>query len=182
MAYCNTWVSTVCYCQTSDLSVTKFQNLNLSHLVLQLQGCHGFGRKKIPDLSLTANTNSSHCHDTYPVVIICNISQIWRSHSSSTNNHLHYLLVYDGNVNIVSVCHSNQVYVATWCLVLPVSLNIYQTMQMNETQSLVENNRFEIKNETEDQGQSITKSKGTLIVLRGIFCPNLEILTSTNSN
>ena len=32
-----------------------------------------------------------------------------------------------------------------------------------QTQSLVENKRFEIKNETEDQGQSIPKSIGTLI-------------------
>ena len=37
---------------------------------------------------------------------------------------------------------------------------------------------FEIKNETEDQGQSITKSIGTLTVLRCISGPNLEILTS----
>ena len=44
--------------------------------------------------------------------------QIWGSHSSSINNHLQYLLlVYDGNVNIVSECHSKQVNVATWCLV-----------------------------------------------------------------
>ena len=48
---------------------------------------------------------------------------------------------------------------------------------MNETQSLVDNNRFEIKNETEDQAQSIPKSIGTLTVLRCIFGPNLEILT-----
>ena len=45
-------------------------------------------------------------------------------------------------------------------------------------QSLVENNRFEIKNETEDQAQSILKSIGTLTVLGCIFIPNLEILDS----
>ena len=44
----------------------------------------------------------------------------------------------------------------------------------SEMQILVENSRFEIKNETEDQGQSI----GTLTVLRWIFGPNLESLTS----
>ena len=37
---------------------------------------------------------------------------------------------------------------------------------------------FEIKNETEHQGQSSPKSIGTLTVLRCIFGPNLEILTS----
>ena len=47
-----------------------------------------------------------------------------------------------------------------------------------EAQSLVENNRFEIKDETEDQGQPIPKSVGTLTVLRCSFGPNLEILTS----
>ena len=46
-------------------------------------------------------------------------------------------------------------------------------------QSLVEHNRFEIKHETEDQGQSIPKSTGTLSVLKCIFGLNLEILTST---
>ena len=45
-------------------------------------------------------------------------------------------------------------------------------------QNLVEYNRFEIKNETEDQDQSIPKSIGTLTVLRCIFGPNLESLTS----
>ena len=39
-------------------------------------------------------------------------------------------------------------------------------------------NRFEIKNETEHQGQSSPKSVGTLRVLRCIFGPNLEKLTS----
>ena len=39
-------------------------------------------------------------------------------------------------------------------------------------------NRFEVKNETEDQGQSIPKSIGTLTVLRCIFGPNMEMLTS----
>ena len=34
-----------------------------------------------------------------------------------------------------------------------------------------------IKNETEDHGQSIPKSIGTLTGLRYIFVPNLEILT-----
>ena len=48
-----------------------------------------------------------------------------------------------------------------------------------ETQSLVEKkNRFEIKDETKDQGQSIPKSIETLTVLRCIFGPNLESLTS----
>ena len=39
-------------------------------------------------------------------------------------------------------------------------------------------NRFEIKNETVNQGQSIPKSIGTSTVLRCIFGPNLESLTS----
>ena len=39
-------------------------------------------------------------------------------------------------------------------------------------------NRFEIKNETEHHGQSSPKSIRTLTVLRCIFGPNLEILTS----
>ena len=38
-----------------------------------------------------------------------------------------------------------------------------------ETQNLVECNRLEIKNETEDQDQSIPKSIGTLTVLRCIL-------------
>ena len=38
--------------------------------------------------------------------------------------------------------------------------------------------RFEIKNETEDQAESIPKSIGTLSVLRCIFGPNLEIQTT----
>ena len=42
---------------------------------------------------------------------------------------------------------------------------------------MVEYNRFEVKNETEDQDQSIPKSIGTLTVLRCIFGPNLESLT-----
>ena len=45
-------------------------------------------------------------------------------------------------------------------------------------QSLVEKHRFEIKNETEDHGQPSPKSIGTLTVLRYIFGPNSEILTS----
>ena len=49
-------------------------------------------------------------------------------------------------------------------------------------QSLVENNRFEIENETEDEAQSIPKSIGTLTVLRCIFGPNLEILTTIRSD
>ena len=54
--------------------------------------------------------------------------QIWGSHSSSTNNHLHYLfVVYDVNVNIFSVCHSTQVDVATRFLVFPIDIaNLYQ--------------------------------------------------------
>ena len=43
-------------------------------------------------------------------------------------------------------------------------------------------NRFEIKNETEDQSQSIPKSIGTLTVLRCIFGPNIEILTSISGD
>ena len=42
---------------------------------------------------------------------------------------------------------------------------------------MVEYNRFEVKNETEDQDQSISKSIGTLTVLWCIFGPNLESLT-----
>ena len=38
--------------------------------------------------------------------------------------------------------------------------------------------KFEIKNETDDQGQSSLKSVGILTLLRCIFAPNLEILTS----
>ena len=52
-------------------------------------------------------------------------NQIWSYHSSSTNNHLHYLLVYNGNVNnvtVFSVCHSRQVNVVTWFLALPVHI------------------------------------------------------------
>ena len=45
-------------------------------------------------------------------------------------------------------------------------------------QSLVENNRTKIKNETEDQAQSTPKSIGTLTEPRCIFGPNLEILTT----
>ena len=44
-------------------------------------------------------------------------------------------------------------------------------------QSLQKNNWFEIKNKTDDQGQSIPKSIVILTVLRCIFGPNLEILT-----
>ena len=40
-------------------------------------------------------------------------------------------------------------------------------------QNLVEKHRFEIKNETEDQGQSIPKLIGTLVVLRCIFLSKL---------
>ena len=47
---------------------------------------------------------------------------------------------------------------------------------------MVEKNRFEIKNESEDQGQSSPKSKGTLAVPRCIFGPNLEILTSISGD
>ena len=45
-------------------------------------------------------------------------------------------------------------------------------------QHLVEYKRFEVKNETEDQDQSILKSIGTLTVLGCIFGSNLESLTS----
>ena len=50
-----------------------------------------------------------------------------------------------------------------------VSLNIHNPTQMNKTQNMVEKHRFEIKNETEDQGQSIPKSIGTITVLICIF-------------
>ena len=36
--------------------------------------------------------------------------------------HQYSTLVYDGNVNIFSVCHSRQVNVATWILVLPIDI------------------------------------------------------------
>ena len=36
--------------------------------------------------------------------------------------HQYSRLVYDGNVNIFSVCHSRQVNVATWILVLPIDI------------------------------------------------------------
>ena len=44
------------------------------------------------------------------------------------------------------------------------------------------NNWFEIKNKTEDRGQSIPKSIGILTVLRCIFGKNLEILTSISGD
>ena len=48
------------------------------------QGCHRVAEKKIPwlflDISLTANTNSSHCCDIYPMVIFCNYSKPHRNH------------------------------------------------------------------------------------------------------
>ena len=36
--------------------------------------------------------------------------------------HQYSTLVYDGNLNIFSVCHSRQVNVATWILVLPIDI------------------------------------------------------------
>ena len=36
--------------------------------------------------------------------------------------HQYSTLVYDGNVNIFSVCHSKQVNVAAWFLVLPIDI------------------------------------------------------------
>ena len=45
-------------------------------------------------------------------------------------------------------------------------------------QNLVEYNRFEVINETEDQDQPIPKSIGTLTVLWCIFGPDMESLTS----
>ena len=51
-----------------------------------------------------------------------------------------------------------------------------------ETQSLEKNYWFEIKNNNEDRDKSIPKSTGTLTVLRCIFGPNLEILTSIIGN
>ena len=51
-----------------------------------------------------------------------------------------------------------------------------------ETQSLEKNNWFEIKNKTEDRGQSIPKSIGTLTVLICIFGPNLEILNAISGD
>ena len=60
-----------------------------------------------------------------------------------------------------------------------VSLNIHKPMQMNnEMQILVNKKWFEIKNETEHQGQSSPKSIGNLTVLRCIFGQHLVILTS----
>ena len=44
------------------------------------------------------------------------------------------------------------------------------------------NNWIEIENEIEDPGQSIPKSIATWTVLRGIFGPNLEILTSISGD
>ena len=44
------------------------------------------------------------------------------SDSSSTNNHLHFLSVYNGNVNTFSQCHSRQVNVATWFSVLLIDI------------------------------------------------------------
>ena len=31
--------------------------------------------------------------------------QIWSAHSSNSNNHLHYVLVYNGNINNVNIFH-----------------------------------------------------------------------------
>ena len=45
-------------------------------------------------------------------------------------------------------------------------------------QNFVEYDSFEVKNETEDQDRSIPKSIGTSPMLRCIFGPNLESLTS----
>ena len=45
-------------------------------------------------------------------------------------------------------------------------------------QSLVENNRFKIENETEDEAQSIPKSIEIVTVLRRISGPNFDILTT----
>ena len=66
--------------------------------------------------------------------------QIWGSHSSSTNNHLHYLLlVCDGNVNIFSVCHSRKVNAATWFLVLPIDIeNPYRLSRVWYTYTYIE--------------------------------------------
>ena len=41
---------------------------------------------------------------------------------------------------------------------------------------------LKLKNKTEDRGQSIPQSIGTLTVLRCIFGQNLEILTSINGD
>ena len=63
------------------------------------------------------------------------------------------------------------------------SQNIYKTMQMNERRKVwKKNNWFEIKNKTEDRGQSIPKSIGTLTVLRCIFGQNSEILTLSSGD
>ena len=59
-----------------------------------------------------------------------------------------------------------------------VSLNINKTAQLNNEMQILVKKRFEIKNETEHQGQSSPKSIGTLAMLRCIFGQNLEILTS----
>ena len=44
------------------------------------------------------------------------------------------------------------------------------------------NNWFDIKNKTEDRGQSTPKSIGTLTMLRCIFGKNLEILISISGD
>ena len=63
------------------------------------------------------------------------------------------------------------------------SLNIYKKTQMNKRRKVrKKNNWFKIKNKTENRGQSIPKSIGTLTVLRCIFGPNLEILASINGD
>ena len=59
-----------------------------------------------------------------------------------------------------------------------VTKYIQNDANIQETQNLVEYNRFEVRNETEDQDQSIPKSIGTLTVLRCIFGLNLVSLTS----
>ena len=58
-------------------------------------------------------------------------------------------------------------------------LNIYKTTQMKKRRKVwKKSNRFETETKTEDRGQSIPKSIGTLTVLRCIFGPHSEILTS----
>ena len=59
-----------------------------------------------------------------------------------------------------------------------VSLNIYKPTQMNNETHIFVKSKFDIKHETEPQGQSIPKSTDTLTVLGCIFGQNLEILTS----
>ena len=64
-----------------------------------------------------------------------------------------------------------------------VSLNIYKTTQMNERRKVWKKiTGLKFKIQTENRGQSISKSIGTLTMLRCLFGPNLEILTSISGD